>query len=153
MAFLAMLSTLTSCTKTIYTAQQNMERFRTKQEIVNSFGLPTEKRSGEGIEEWLYNYGTVYTKSGFGNSYTNASVYGGNNSTFGNSNTISTSVSQFTQYNKYLKLTFDDRGNVLKWESNVDLSVKEKSTGKSILLIVGGFALGVALAIVSSGGN
>jgi hypothetical protein len=151
LAFLIMLS-LFSCTKTIYTAQQNMQRYRTKQDIVNNFGLPAEKRSGEGIEEWLYNYGAVNVATGYRN--TNATVNGDYNSAYGNSNTLS--VTQFSQYNRYIKFTLNDRGNVIKWESQgVDLAVKQKAPGKTIaaLSILLALTVGLAIAGSSGGGN
>jgi len=104
-----------------------MEQFKTKSDIVNRFGLPTEKREGEGIIEWVYNFGTVSVASNFGNSNTRASVYGNSNSAYGSANTNSMNVTQFTQYSRYIKFTLDQQGNVMKWESQgVDLTVKTK---------------------------
>jgi len=138
---LIILFVFTSCTKVIYTHNQVMGRYQNKSQVVAGFGLPTEKRSGEGIEEWLYNYGTVSTRTGFGNSNTNASVYGNDNSAYGNANTTSLNVTQFTPYARFVKFTFDAQGNVLKWQSQgVDNSERKKNTTGTILLIVGGAA-------------
>lgn len=150
LAFITILLPLFSCTKTLYTAHQNMERYRTKQDVVSSFGLPSEKRSGEGIEEWLYSYGTVGTATGYRN--TNATVNGGYNSVYGNSNTVS--VAQFSQYNRYVKFTLDAQGNVLKWESQgVDLAIKKAAPGKTILYLLGCIAVGVLIGVAAGSGS
>lgn len=111
------LGTLSSCISVSKVHQDIMGKFQTKQQVINRFGLPTEKRTGEGIEEWVYNYGTISRATNFGNSNTNASAYGGYNSAYGNANANMMNVAQFTQVNKYVKFTFDLIGNVLKWES------------------------------------
>lgn len=134
-----MLLMCSSCTQTIYTSQQNMSRFNNKQDIVNEFGLPTQKRTGEGIEEWIYDYGTVSTRTGFGNSNTNASVYGNGNTAYGSATTNSAFVTRFDTYSKYVKFTFNEStGKLTNWQSQgVNLSVKKKSPGKTVLLVLG----------------
>ena len=135
-----------------------MGRYQTKSQVVSNFGLPTEKRSGEGIEEWLYNYGTVSTASNYGNSNTRANVYGTYNGVGGNATTNSLNVTQFTQYTRFVKFTFDPQGNVLKWQSQgVDNTERQKNTTGTIFLIIGGVALLVLAAVAgasagSSGG-
>jgi hypothetical protein len=113
------------CTKIVYTHQQVMATFRTRADIVDRFGLPTEKREGEGIIEWIYNFGTISVASNFGNSHTGATIYANNGSAYGSSNTMSANVTSFTQFNKYIKFTLDNSGNVTKWQSQgVDLTVR-----------------------------
>jgi|SRR5476649_2332739 hypothetical protein len=119
--FLTILSTF-SCTKIIYNANDHMARYKTKQDIVKDFGLPAEKRSGEGIEEWLYTYGTVTTRTHLGNSTDN------------NASATSINVTQFNQYDSYVKFTLDGNGNVLKWESRgVDLAIRAKAPVRTVL--------------------
>jgi len=99
-----------------------MARYKTKQDIVKDFGLPAEKRSGEGIEEWLYTYGTVTTRTHLGNSTDN------------NASATSINVTQFNQYDSYVKFTLDGNGNVLKWESRgVDLAIRAKAPVRTVL--------------------
>ncbi len=50
-----MLSLL-SCTKVIYTQKQVLDGYKTKQDVIEKFGTPTEKRTGDTTEEWLYSY-------------------------------------------------------------------------------------------------
>lgn len=130
-----------------------MNQFQTKQDVVNRFGLPAQKRSGEGIEEWLYDYGTVYTRVGFGNSNTNTSISGYGNSIYANTNSNSQIVSQFSQYNRYIKFTFNNEGNITRWDTNVNMTEKAPAPGKTVLYLLICVAAGVGLAIASNGGN
>lgn len=146
--FLALIGILllSSCSKTIYTHSTVMDQYTNKQLVVEKFGLPTEKRSGEGIEEWLYDYGTISTQRGYGNVNTNASVYGNT----ANVNSTGGYVTQFNQYPRYIKFTFNSRGLVTKWNTQgVDLSVKKSQTGLTILFIVLCLGAGVALGMAA----
>ncbi len=145
---------LFGCTRTLYTHQQVMSRYTSKEDVVRQFGLPTEKRSGEGIEEWLYSYGTIQTASRLGNSRTNASVTAGYNTVYGNANTNSLNVTTFSSYDKYVKFTFDKNSNLLRWNTQgIDFTEKKVSTGKTIAYIILCMGIGVGLAIVANGGN
>lgn len=137
-----------SCTKVLYTHQEVMARYTTKSDVVNRFGLPSQKREGEGIEEWLYDYGTVSTATNFGNSRTNASIYSGYNSVYGNSNTNTLNVTQFSQYQRYIKFTFDKSGNVTRWDSNVNLTERKAAPGRTVLYVVSVVAISVGLALL-----
>jgi len=119
---------LFGCTKVIYTQQQVLERYKTKQDVTNRFGSPTEKLSGDTTETWLYNYV-------------------GRNSVTGYSNT-NTKVNDFGRYNKYVTFLFDRQGNVIRSESTgMDLSERESAPGKTIGLILGSLGL---LAIIGA---
>jgi len=150
---LTFLSTLSffSCTTVLYTQDQVLSQLHTKSDVVNRFGLSTEKRTGEGIEEWIYNYGTVSRISNYGNSNSDASIYGGYNSVNGNLNTNTMNVAQFSQFTKYLKFTFDQNGNVLRCQGHgVDLSVKKQSSNNTLIYILGVVGGGVALGLLMS---
>ena len=111
-----------------------MDSYHNKKDVVNQFGLPTEKRTGEGIEEWIYDRGTVSTGTGISSN-----------------GRISVGVAQYNTYSKYIKFTFDKDGNVIKWDSpGIDLSVKKTSVGKGALLILGMVAVAVLLGIALS---
>lgn len=117
-----------------------MDRYKTKRAIVDNFGLPTEKRTGEGIEEWIYNYGTagVATEQRDPNATVNGSL-----------NKVS--VTQYSQYDRYLKFTFDSNGNFTRWESQgVDLSVKEKAKGRTIAAVAIALVVTVAAAVAGT---
>jgi hypothetical protein len=55
MVLLSILS-LFSCTKTIYTHQQVLDRYKTKQDVSKTFGIPTEKKTSDNAEQWLYKF-------------------------------------------------------------------------------------------------
>jgi hypothetical protein len=152
---LSVLLMTTSCTKVIYTHEQVMKRYNSKTKIVQQFGLPTEKKIGEGIEEWLYDYGTESVRSNYGNSNTNVSISGNANSVYGKSNTNTVSVSSFNQYNKFLKFTFDEEGNAIRVRSQgVDLTERKKQPVKTVLavILITGGCLGLGALLAGAGG-
>jgi hypothetical protein len=111
---------LFSCTKVIYTQKQVLDRYKTKQDVVKAFGEPTEKKTGEGNEEWLYEY-----KSGGHHpvEYPNAKA---------------AEVTQFTGYKKYVIFTFDPQGNVLTSKcEGIDLTQRKNAPVKTAALVVG----------------
>lgn len=111
-----------------------MQQFNNKNSILSKFGLPTQKREGEGLTEWIYDFGTVSSSTNLGNANTNVSVNANNGYAYGNAMTNVLSVSQFSQFQRYVKFTFDSKGNVIKWDTQgVDFSVKKTETGKTIL--------------------
>ncbi|HWD89822.1 MAG TPA: hypothetical protein VG367_16940 [Mucilaginibacter sp.] len=55
LAFLSMLS-LFSCTKVLYTHEQVMNRYQSKQDVIGKFGMPAEKKTnGDGTESGCTN--------------------------------------------------------------------------------------------------
>jgi len=141
---------LSGCSKVLYSHSEVMDRYTNKQDVVNQFGLPTQKRSGEGIEEWLYDYGMISTQRGFGNVNTNASVYGNT----ANVNSTGGYVTQFNQYQRYIKFTFDNRGIVTRWSAQgVDMTIREKSTGKTVLAIGGVIVFLVLCGVAGANSN
>ncbi|MDB4919536.1 hypothetical protein [Mucilaginibacter sp.] len=99
LTFLSMLS-LCSCTKVLHTQKQVMSRYKTKQEVLSKFGIPTEKRiSEDSTEEWLYKYNKK-------RAFTDHSV---NELT----NTKTANVPNFTMYKRYVIFSLDKLGNVV----------------------------------------
>jgi hypothetical protein len=127
-----------SCTRVLYTHNQVMDRYHTKEEIIARFGLPTEKRQGENIEEWIYDFGTISKGRGTGVGYRG----------------ISFSSGQYDNTQKFIKFTFDSNGKLLKWDSqSVDLTEKKVSTGKTIagVIILLGLSIAAGIALGNSG--
>ena len=126
LALLGMLSVL-SCTKIIYTHEQVLARYKTKSDVANALGTPTEKNVSDSTEAWLYKYE--------GHKIT---------SEFKNANTVT--VASFNQYKKYVIFSFDKQGNVTRCDYHgVDLTERKFSTGKTIALVSAGV---VVLALI-----
>lgn len=129
---------LSSCTKLVYSTDQYLSDLRSKKDVVDRFGLPAEQREGEGITEWLYDYGTV----GVGGAYSLGSV----NSSYGSATGSVSTVSVFSNFHRYVKFTFDRHGNMTRYEyRGVDFSERKKAPGKTIALIVIGAVVIVGL--------
>lgn len=130
LSLLSMLLLL-SCTKTIYTNDQVIDRYKTKKDVLNAFGMPTEKKISDTSERWLYRYDKNLAEHDYKQYH----------------NTQTTTVNDFNRYNRYLIFSFDVMGNVIRADyTGVDLSVKKHNTGATIGLI----AIGVALVALST---
>jgi hypothetical protein len=133
-ALLGMLS-LFSCSKVIYTNEQVMNDFKTKESIVKKFGMPDEKRTGELGEEWLYKYHQH-------NSFTDHSI-----TQYPNTNSIN--VINFGMYKRYIIFNMDLHGNVLGWQCvGVDFTKRKAAPGKTIALVVGSVGLVIVLTTI-----
>lgn len=127
-----------SCTRTIYTTSQTLEKLQTKDDIIRRFGLPTQKRSEGDITEWIYDYGTSGTRVQRNIGQVNANVRGSSSSVYGNATSSGTEVTTFSDFNRYVKFTFNSEGSVIHRNYvGVDLSVKKTSVGKTILCVLG----------------
>ena len=143
-----------SCTKTLYTQDEVMSRYRTKNDVIARFGLPSNKSSEGTVTQFYYDYGNVSVSSGYGRSNTNASVYGTYNGVSGNSNTNAFGIAQTTNYTKYVKFVFDNNDNVINWETyGINMAEKTPATGKTILLITTTLVLSVGLGILAGSGD
>lgn len=140
---------LSSCTKTIYNHGQIMDdvvKNADKNSIIEKMGLPTQKREAEGVEEWIYDLGSQTRIVNYGNSRTNASVNAGNGYAYGNANTNSIGVSTFSQFQRYVKFTFDRNGKIIRWDTQgVDYSQKKVAVGKTIVFST--LYLGICVAL------
>jgi hypothetical protein len=124
LAFLSMLS-LFSCTKVLYTHEQVISLYKTKQDVIKNFGVATEKKMNDSTEQWLYRYEKA-----------------GPHSVKEFPNTITTNVTEFNRYNRYIIFTMDKQGNIIRCDyEGVDLAVRGKNPAGTIALIAGGLAL------------
>jgi hypothetical protein len=92
LVLLSMLSVF-SCTSVLYTHEQVVGRCKTKQDVMKTFGIPTEKKTADTTEEWLYRYDRQI-------SLTPHAV-----KEFHNTQTVS--VADFNRYKRYLVFIFD----------------------------------------------
>jgi hypothetical protein len=128
---LSMVS-LFSCTKVLYTQNEVLGRYKTRNDVEKTFGIPTEKQVTETSEVWLYQFDR------------NKELY---------HNTPTITVSDFTKYDRYLLFSFDKSGNVVRCDyTGVDLAVRKKKTGATIALIGGAVAI-TAIAIIAATAN
>ena len=108
-----MLLLMNSCTLVGYgvghfaldkTHNDIMNTFKTKEQVVSSFGIPSQKETLEGIEVWRYDLGeTTVSTARVGTNSSRSAISG-----TGNSST----------YSKYVEFQF--RGeNVSRWRSGV----------------------------------
>ena len=125
---------LCSCSKKLYTHQQAMQSFHTKDDVFKRFGNPDIKRMADSTEIWIYNH-DVSGKTP--QSITKASPVND-----------ATQITATTSQNVYINFMFDRTGNIVGYKSNgVDLSyVKKVSAGTNILNTLGIIAL-VALLV------
>lgn len=124
---------LTSCTTmvrvAITTHKQVMDSYKTKEQVIGKFGIPTSKRIDGDYEELYYLYGvkTVTNKNAsikalFGSSKTNY-LTSTDKSGNANANAAAQTVSQ--EVKTYVKFTLKGI-NVITWESNgVDYGIYE----------------------------
>jgi hypothetical protein len=134
-AFLSMLS-LFGCTKTIYTHEQVLDLYQTKQDVIKKLGIPTEKKTSDTTEEWLYRYERYDT-------FKKHSV-----EAFHNTQTVS--VADFNRYKKYLIFTFDQKGNVIRSDSHgVNFAVKKVDAFGTVVLIAAGVGVVAGLTAIA----
>ncbi|HEY8782999.1 MAG TPA: hypothetical protein VIM16_15340 [Mucilaginibacter sp.] len=115
---LSMLSPI-SCSKVIYTNEQVMNDCKTKESIVKKFGVPDEKRAGEGTEEWLYKY--EFRKPDLEKSFADRV------------NTKTVSVVNFTMYERYIIFRMDAHGNVFSWQcEGINFTKRKLELGKTV---------------------
>ncbi|MFI5162638.1 MAG: hypothetical protein ACHQHN_15270 [Sphingobacteriales bacterium] len=119
LAFLAVM-TLFGCTKVLYTHEQVLGRYKTKQQVLQKFGAPTEIKPNQTGEEWLYTYDADQIMHVFSTN----------------------TVSELGQYKNYVQFSFDNQGIVIsRHAEGVDLSEKKVSILKTSALAVGIAAL------------
>ncbi len=153
--FFIVISSLvaTSCATMVRVAttthKQTMDSYKTKEQVIGKFGIPTSKRNDGDYEEYYYLFGTktvtdknaslnaMFGSSKSKSSSASASAIGvgnmasgsasgssvSNTSGGGNANAAARTVSQ--EVKTFVKFTFKGE-NVVTWESNgVDYSVYE----------------------------
>lgn len=135
---------LSSCSKQIYSHQQVMESYHTKDDVKRQFGQPDEIMIVNDTTRWLYNCGDP---SVFNDTKTKVKVNGVFNTGSG-FNTIPITVKQFSEYNKYVKFTFNHDGKVLNWDSSGLNFVERKANPLATIGVVAMVVVATAIAIV-----
>jgi hypothetical protein len=134
---------ISSCSKQIYSHEQVMQSYHTKEDVVRQFEQPDEKRALNDTLQWLYNCDSssnlVLTK-------TKVKIYGTYNSAAG-FHSVPRNVNRFSPYKKYVKFTFGKEGNVLSWNSSGVNFAERKSKTLATVAIVVGSAIVVALVV------
>ena len=124
---------MNSCSKIVYTNDQVMQSYHTKNDVVKQFGYPDQKKEAKGVSEWVYNCDTT---SNFFYSETKVAINGSYNGILDSLKTVN--VNEFASYAKYIRFTFDDGGRVLKYDSHgVDFAKRKPNGGGTALVIIG----------------
>jgi len=129
---------LCSCSKQVFTHQQVLQSFHTKNDVQKQFGVPDEKTKGEDIEVWTYYRDTLHTVASSNKTDTIKNI---------NTGTDILKVSQPVEHANYIKFSFDTAGNVTGYKSNgVNLSkTKRDSFGKGLLNVL---AITAAITVI-----
>lgn len=131
--FLAVtLMLLCSCSKrVVFTHQQVLQSFHTKNDVAKRFGVPDEKKPGEKFEEWTYYRDTLggLNKINKGDTLKRVEGYKG---------TDSLRVGKYDIHDRYIKFIFDTTGIVEGYKSNgVNLSITKKDNfGKGVVNVL-----------------
>ena len=143
---------LASCTKTLYTHRDYLSQFRTKTEVINSFGLPVSKLQEGEYTQFVYDYGRTAVGIGTSNVRNQTDITFNRNSINSTSNTNGLYFGQVHEYSKYLSFTFDKYDNVINYASRgVDFGKKKNNTFGTIGIVILslGAAVGLGLALAS----
>jgi hypothetical protein len=127
-----------SCTKKVYTHQQVMQGFHTKDDVLKQFGNPDQVKEGADIEEWTYNRDKVSEPNKTNKPDTIIA-------TDAVSDTLK--ASQPVAYSKYIRFIFDREGNVAGYKTQgIDMSrTTQDSFGIGLLKVLGITALVVII--------
>ena len=123
------------CKSVLYTNEQVIDRYKTKQEVTKRFGMPTEKKTGDTTEQWLYAYEQSNSVSQPGAKHSN----------------IQTAiVTEFNRPRHFLLFTFDKGGNVTRADFNkVNLEEKRIDGGKTAFAVLIGLGVGLVLFLAA----
>ena len=134
---LSMVS-LFGCTKVLYTHEEVLGRYKTRNDVQKTFGIPTERQVNDTAERWLYQYDK---HDSFNKHYVEL-----------HHNVQTVTVSDFSKYDRYLLFSFDKAGNVVRCDyTGVDLTVKKKDKGATIALVV--LCTGLVIGMIVVGSN
>ncbi|MBS1522975.1 MAG: hypothetical protein JST50_18385 [Bacteroidetes bacterium] len=127
--FILLFVLLCSCSKKLYTHQQVMQSFHTKDDVFKRFGNPDIKRAVDSTETWIYNHDV----SGKSQPLTAQTPPGSDTS----------QISHADIQTAYVNFMFDRNGNIIGYKSNgVDLSyVKNVSAAHNVLNVLGAAAI------------
>ena len=120
---------LLSCTKTVYTHEQVLDGYKTKQDVARKFGQPTEKQTKGSTQRWLYKY----------EGHTPADKVNNGKVVY---------VAELSKYDRYLIFSFDNQGNVTGWNcEGVNFAYKRQNITGTALLVAGVMVFIIALFI------
>lgn len=143
-----------SCTKVVYTTSQYLSEFQTKNDVIGRFGLPNEKRQEGYTTEWLYDFGSVEIRNSYTMANGQATINAYGNSVYGNANGSGSNVQIFTNYQRYLKFTFNGRDRVTSYTwQGVNFDQRKAAPGKTIALVVVSAAAIAAIIILAGSGD
>jgi len=132
---------ISGCSKIVYTHEQVMQSYHTKNDVIKQFGYPEQRREIGGTTEWVYSCDSASTLF---NSKTKIGVNGSYNGIPDSLKMVN--VNEFTNYNKYLRFTFDVQGNVLKYDSrNVSFVKRKANPAATVLVVLGSVAATILL--------
>ena|ERR1700754_932813 len=140
---LAGIISLAGCSKQVYTHQQVMQGFHTKADVLKQFGMPDQKKTSEGIEEWTYNKDTPANKTM--QPVVETVQKSDTTKSYVPTARDSLKLLKYTQNKNYIRFLFDSAGNVSGYKSNgVNLAYTKKDNFGTGFLKV----LGITAAIV-----
>jgi hypothetical protein len=126
---------LFGCTRVIYTQDEVLGRYKTRNDVQNAFGIPSEKRLSDTSERWLYQFDR---HDSFNKHLVEL-----------HHNTQTAIVNDFSTFDRYLLFSFDKGGNVVRCDyTGVDLTVKKKDTGATIGLVVACTAAALLIGVI-----
>lgn len=129
---------VSSCSKQIYSHEEVLQSYHTKDDVVRQFGQPNEIMIVSDTTKWLYNCGDPPI---FNDTKTKVKVNGVYNTENG-FNIIPASVKQFSRYDKYVKFTFSSDGKVLSWDSQgLNFAERKAKPIATIAIVVGAVAV------------
>lgn len=132
-AFIMSLVTFCSCTHTLYTHQQVLQKCHTKDDVLKQFGQPDEINPGPGFDQWTYNMDKAHPLRKPQKDEPPVTAP---------DSLVRDSLHKVNpeKFTKYIKFIFDGQGKVAGYKTEgIDLTHKEKdSFGKSFATITGG---------------
>lgn len=137
-AFMIFAFALSSCAKTVYTHQQVMQEFRTRDQVLKKLGEPDQKVKTGLIDEWIYNRDTD-AKRGPLEKNEMSPVIG---------KTDSLNANQPQLPDKYIRFIFNEKGDVLGYKTQgVDMGKTEKAGFFTTLFEVIGATVVIAVVV------
>lgn len=127
LVLLSLLSLL-SCHRILYTHEEVLNRYKTKQDVTKSFGAPNEKKTNDSTEEWLYKFETKYP----------------DHSGKVSQNTTTVNVAEFGQYKRRLIFSFDKQGNITRSDfKGVTLMEQKPAPLRTVIVILASLVAGL----------
>ena len=156
---------LTSCTvifpvvsmqksaKNKVTHADKMSRYSTKNDVLNAFGMPTEKDNFSGKEIWYYNLGSVSVSNTNINGNRNTNINSDYSGINVNTKANARGTTRTSSYNKYVEFHFNG-DYVTNWRSQgIDYGNKNQRVAKAALSSLGGMALDCVGILLLMNGN